>query len=335
MHARQQIETTRKICLWVVASQVKNACGCDEEELRRSSPKEEHDPQCARAHVHARTRTHLLDWTASQSAARSTTSVDFLMHAAHAALTARVSCEALIHSASVRPCSTFNAPLLFLTKCPALLSPLTKPINRVKDGSSKLDPLVTKIATQPATYNNFVRWKSNIGASLILNAPLGWACACVLLILICIQSGIGKGWAVEGGGGKPAAFCMSSALKMGTYPLLRRPAAPYIRTASGSNGAPALPPSLEQKSVFRPLSCLRIPVSWKVPLLRPDLKRRSWQGFFSGLAGTTSFQTVRKGRFTRCRRWEKSQCMEEARSSQLDWTMSCGDRGVQSLCLRR
>ncbi len=115
----------------------------------------------------------------------------------------------------------------------------------------------------------------------------------MLLLLICIQSGIVAGgrWS----GGKPAAFCMSSAVLMGTYPLLRRPAAPYIRTAPGSNGAPALPPSLEQKSVFRPLSCKRIPVSSQVPLLRPGLKRRSWQGFVSGLAGTIVLRWSKKG----------------------------------------
>lgn len=98
-----------------------------------------------------------------------------------------------------------------------------------------------------------------------------------------------------GGGSKPAAFCMSSAAQMGTYPLLRRPVAPCIGRAPCSNGAPALPPSLEQKSVFRPLSCMRIPVSSQVPLLRPDLKWRSWQGFFSGLAGTIVLRWSEKG----------------------------------------
>lgn len=83
--------------------------------------------------------------------------------------------------------------------------------------------------------------------------------------------------------------------RWGTYPLLRRPVAPCIRTAPGSNGAPALPTSSAKKSVFRPLSCMRIPVLSQVQLLRPDLKRRSWQGFFSGLAGTILLRWSKKG----------------------------------------
>lgn len=116
----------------------------------------------------------------------------------------------------------------------------------------------------------------------------GWSLKCafrmesVLLMLICIQpeggrdrGGEGGRWSGERGGGvKPAAFlhafsctdeCVCVCEGGGTYPLLRRPVAPYIRTAPGSNGAPALPPSLEQKSVFRPLSCMRIPLSSQVP----------------------------------------------------------------------
>lgn len=112
-------------------------------------------------------------------------------------------------------------------------------------------------------------------------------------MLICIQSSAQAGWAVCEWG-KPAAFCMSSAVQMGTYPLLRRPVAPYTRRVPGSNGALVLPPSLEQKSVLRPLSCMRIPVSSQVPMLRPGLKRWSWQGFFSGLAGTIVLRWSKK-----------------------------------------
>lgn len=75
----------------------------------------------------------------------------------------------------------------------------------------------------------------------------------------------------------------------------RQPVAPYIRTAPGSNGAPVLPPSLAQKFVFRPLSCMRIPVSSQVPLLRPGLRRWSWQGFFFFPAGTVVLRWSEKG----------------------------------------
>lgn len=75
-------------------------------------------------------------------------------------------------------------------------------------------------------------------------------------------------------------FPIFSAAQTRTYPSLKRPAVPCIRTAPGSNCAPALPPSLEQKSVSRPLFCVRIPVSWQVRVFCPDLKRRSWQGWF-------------------------------------------------------
>ena len=87
-----------------------------------------------------------------------------------------------------------------------------------------------------------------------------------------------------GGGewGKPAAFYVSSTVKTGTYPLLRRPVALNTRAAPGSNSAPVLPPSLEQKSVFRPFSCMRIPLSLQVHLLHPYLKRQSWLFLWSG-----------------------------------------------------
>lgn len=103
----------------------------------------------------------------------------------------------------------------------------------------------------------------------------------------------GRGWEWV----KPAAFCMYSTVQIGvTYPLLRRPVAPYTRTATGSSDVPALLPSLEQKAVFRPPSCMHIPVSLRVPLLRPGLKRRSWQGFFfSSQAGTIVLRWSKRG----------------------------------------
>lgn len=116
---------------------------------------------------------------------------------------------------------------------------------------------------------------------------------CVLLMLICIQPEM-----VEGGSGLSLLhFACIQLYRWGvTYPLLRRPVAPYTRTATGSNSVPALPPSLEQKAVFRPPFCMHIPVSLRVPLLRPGLKRRSWQGFFfSSQAGTIVLRWSKRG----------------------------------------
>lgn len=110
-----------------------------------------------------------------------------------------------------------------------------------------------------------------------------------------------------------------------------QPAAPYRRTAPRSSDAPVLPPSLAQKFLYHPVSSSRYmyicTLSSRVPFCQ-DSKRRSWWAFF--FFGRHGYQMVLKGRFTSCRRWEKSQCMETG-PSQLDWTISSEPRGERIL----